>query len=89
MALCMAEQDEIWIAMTNGTPTLVLHAIRHKLPIIHVKNSTMYCNVAQRLLHSGDERQQQPHKMRHGSKWYTTAQCRLMTTNFIEFKDDN
>lgn len=22
----MAEQDEIWIAMTNGTPTLVLHA---------------------------------------------------------------
>ena len=26
MALCMAEQDEIWITMTNGTPTLVLHA---------------------------------------------------------------
>ena len=26
MALCMAEQDEVWIAMTNGTPTLVLHA---------------------------------------------------------------
>ena len=26
MALCMAEQDEIWITMINGTPTLVLHA---------------------------------------------------------------
>ena len=41
MALRMAEQGEIWITMTNGTPTLVLHAVRHKLTIIHVKNGTM------------------------------------------------